>query len=136
MPFFGQELLLAARDDEGTGGRAYLAAQESVTIARRALTTLFEQHDVDALIAPVTGRAWRIDYAKGDEFAVSSSDIAAVTGFPSIAVPTAIVAELPLGIALIARPGQEPLLVALAAALEQRRGPLPEPRFLPTFGGE
>jgi amidase len=136
MPFFGQELLLAARDDEGTGGRAYLAAQESVAIARRALTSLFEQHELDALIAPVTGRAWRIDYAQGDEFAVSSSDIAAVTGFPSIAVPTAIVDELPIGIALTARPGQEPLLVALGAALEQRRGPLPEPSFLPTLSGE
>ena len=79
------------------------------------------------------GRAWRTDYANGDEFSVSSSSIAAVTGYPSIAVPITVVDELPLGVALIAAPGREALLVALAAAIERERGPFPQPRFLPSI---
>jgi hypothetical protein len=35
-------------------------------------------------------------------------------------------------VSLIARPGQESLLLALATAIERQRGPFPEPRFLPT----
>jgi hypothetical protein len=36
-------------------------------------------------------------------------------------------------VALIGKPGSEPLLLALAAAIERRRGPFPEPRFLPSL---
>ena len=56
-----------------------------------------------------------------------------MTGYPSIAVPVAVVDELPLGVALIGKPGREALLVALAAAIERERGPFPEPRFLPSI---
>jgi amidase len=133
MPFFGQELFIAARDDEGTAAPAYAAAQNAVTAARTVLAALLAERDLDALVVPVNDRAWRTDYASGDEFSVSSSSIAAVTGYPSIAVPIAVVDELPLGVALIASPGREEMLVALAAAIEQQRGPFPEPRFLPSI---
>jgi amidase len=133
MPFFGQELLLAARDNAGTAAPAYTIAQNSVTAARAALAALLAERDLDALVAPVNSRAWRTDYANGDAFGVSSSSIAAVTGYPSIAVPIAVVDELPLGVALVAAPGRESLLVALATAIERERGPFPQPRFLPSL---
>jgi amidase len=133
MPFFGQELLIAARDHAGVTGAAYVAAQNAVAAARSELAVLFAERNLDALIAPTNSRAWRIDYAAGDEFRVGSSSIAAVTGYPNVTVPVAVVDELPLGASLIGKPGEESLLLLLAAAIEQQRGEFPEPHFLPTI---
>jgi amidase len=132
MPYFGQELLLAARDGGGAGSPQHVAASRTTEEARSALAALMREHDLDALIAPTNGPAWRIDYARGDGFGVSSSSIASVTGYPSMTVPVALAGELPLGVSLIGKPGEESLLFALGVAIEQARGPFPEPRFLPS----
>jgi amidase len=134
MPHFGQELLVAARDSGGTADPGYEVAQATVAAARAALAAVFAERDVDALVAPANGRAWRTNYATGDEHSVSSSAIAAVTGYPNVTVPVGLFDELPLGVSLIGEPGQESLLLGLAAAIEQQRGPFPEPRFLPSIG--
>ena len=133
MPHFGQSLLLAARDGAGPASADYVRALELAAASRAALADLFREHDVVALVAPVNARAWRIDYAAGDALSVGSSRIAAFSGYPSIAVPADLRAELPLGVALIGRPNDEATLLAIAAALERERGPFPEPRFLPTI---
>jgi amidase len=130
MPHFGQELFLAAHASEGTRSREYRAAQGTVFAARAALAGLFSAHALDALIAPANARAWRTDYAAGDALGVSSSRIAAVTGFPSVAVPTELVGELPLGVALVSLPGHESALLTIAAAVELARRPFPPPRFV------
>jgi amidase len=132
MPFFGQDLFIAARDHAGTGGAGYAAAQNSVAMAREGLASLFADRDLDALIAPTNSRAWLTNHSSGDEFRVGSSSIAAVTGYPSMTVPVALVRELPLGVSLVGKPGDESVLVLLATAIERQRGPFPEPRFLPT----
>jgi amidase len=134
MPHFGQELLLAARDGGGTANAGYAAALQTITAARTTLAELLAEHDLDALVAPTNGRAWRTDHAVGDKFGPSSSRIAAATGYPSVTVPVQLANELPLGISLIGKPGAESLLLALGAAIERERGPFPEPRFLPTIG--
>ena len=133
MPFFGQELFIAARDNDGVTAPAYVAAQNTVATARNGLAALFAEQNLDALLAPTNGRAWRIDYAAGDEFRVGSSSIAAVTGYPNVTVPVALVGELPLGVSLIGKPDEESLLLLLATAIEQQRGAFPEPRFLPSI---
>ena len=132
MPHFGQELLLAAHASAGAAGPDYAAALETAAAARTALAALFAEQRLDALVAPANARAWRTNLTAGDTFAVSSSGIAAVSGYPSIAVPVAIANELPLGIALIGKPREESQLLALAAAIERQRGSFPEPRFLPS----
>jgi amidase len=133
MPHFGQELFIAARDSGGTATPRYAAAVRVTQEARSALEALMREHELDALIAPTNSRAWRIDHARGDSFGVSSSSIAAVTGYPSLTVPVALANELPLGVSLIGRPGEEAKLFAFGIALEQARGPFPEPRFLPSI---
>jgi amidase len=133
MPHFGQELLIAARDAGGTADAGYAAASRAAAAARTALAELFAKQSLDALVAPTNDRAWRTDYAAGDSFGTSSSSIAAVTGNPSMSVPVALADELPLGISLIGKPGEESVLSALGAAIERERGPFPEPRFLPTI---
>lgn len=133
MPHFGQDLLIAARDSGGTADAAYSAALQTTADARSALAALFAEHDLDALVAPIGGRAWRIDYAKGDELAASSSSIAAVTGYPSVTVPVALAEALPLGVSLIGKPREESLMLTLGETIERERGPFPEPRFLPSL---
>ena len=133
MPHFGQEFLLAARDNGGTVDAAYGAAQQTAAGARTALAELFAERDLDALVAPTNGRAWRTNYATGDTFGTSSARIAAVTGYPSLTVPVELADELPLGVSFVAKPGEESSLLALGAAIERERGAFPEPRFLPSI---
>jgi amidase len=135
MPHFGQELLLAARDGGGTADPAYATARETAAAARTTLATLLTERDLDALVAPTNGRAWRTDHAAGDaDGRVSSSSIAAFTGYPSLTLPVQLAGELPLGVSLIGKPGEESSLLALAGAIERARGPFPEPRFLASVG--
>jgi len=133
MPYFTQSLLLAARDDPGIASADYVRALELVAASRAAFAGLFRERDVVALVAPVNARAWRTDYTAGDTLSVGSSRIAAVTGYPSIAVPADLSAELPLGVAFIGRPNDMATLLAITAAFERERGPFLEPRFLPTI---
>jgi amidase len=132
MPHFGQELMLSARDGGGTRDAGYAAAIDTAAAARATLAALFDELDLDALVAPTNGRAWITDYAAGDRFSTSSARIAAVTGYPSVTVPVALAGGLPLGISLIGKPDGLPSLLSLGARLESARGPFPEPGFLPT----
>jgi amidase len=130
MPHFGQDLLRAASEAPEVGTPQYAAAKSVIAAARDRLLALFEAQRITVLVAPANSRAWRTNYTEGDRFAVGSSSIAAIAGFPAIALPTMLDRELPLGVNLIARPGDEPALLAIAAAIEARRGSFPEPRFL------
>jgi amidase len=133
MPHFAQELLLAARDGAGTADANYAAALRTAADARNALATMFREQSLDALVAPTNSRAWRTDYDAGDRSGgASSSSIAAVTGSPNVTVPVVLANQLPLGISLIGKAGDEPVLIMLAAAIERERGPFPEPEFLAT----
>jgi Asp-tRNA(Asn)/Glu-tRNA(Gln) amidotransferase A subunit family amidase len=53
-----------------------------------------------------------------------------LTGFPALTLPMHFSQEkLPIGVQLIARPNEEKLLLAVAASLEQHRGPFPHPHL-------
>ncbi|MEO8466392.1 MAG: amidase family protein [Gammaproteobacteria bacterium] len=132
MPLFGQELFLEAQASNGTADPRYQLATAAIATARSALAAEFERHNLAALVAPVNAPAWRNDLSPGDRIPVSSSSIAAVSGYPSVVLPFTMAGELPLGIAIIGRPGTEALLLEIAALAERVRGPFPEPRFLPT----
>jgi Asp-tRNA(Asn)/Glu-tRNA(Gln) amidotransferase A subunit family amidase len=49
-----------------------------------------------------------------------------------VVVPVDLVGDLPLGVALIVRPGDEATMLTIGAALEDLRGPFPGPQFLPS----
>ncbi len=132
MPLFGQELFLEAQASGGKADPRYQLATAAIASARSALAAEFDRRDIVALVAPVNAPAWRSELSAVDRIPVSSSSIAAVSGYPSVVIPFAMAGELPLGIAIIGRPGSEPLLLEIAALAERTRGPFPEPRFLPT----
>jgi amidase len=132
MPHFGQELFeqaLAATDEA-----AYRAALEASNVGMRArLDGLLTQHALDALVAPTNSPAWKTDWINGDSFSLSSSSLAAVSGYPSVAVPAGLVHGLPVGIAFIGPPQSEALLIEIASVFERARKPLPRPEFPPTL---
>ncbi|MEQ8204586.1 MAG: amidase [Woeseia sp.] len=131
MPIFGQELLIMADAKGPLTEAAYLnALADSKSISRDGINDAFEEHQLDALIAPSNGPAWLTDHINGDTFSVGSSSLAAVSGYASITVPAGQVQGLPVGLSFIGGAYSEGELIRLAYAFEQgsaaRRAPDPE----------
>ena len=130
MPLFGQEHFEAAQATEGVPCPAYAAAlADSVGTMRQAVDEMFQSHDLRALIAATNGPAWKI--GESERGHVSSSTIAAVAGYPSIAVPAALVDDLPVAVSFIGLPQSEADLVGIAMAFEEARGVFPSPLYSP-----
>jgi amidase len=133
MPHFGQDLLIAAEQHGTLEEPAYReAVRGSTEHVRTLVERAFDEGRLDALVAPANGPAWRTDWATGDQFGVSSSSIAAISGYPSVTVPAELAGELPLGVVFIGKPFEEQLLLEIAAAFESERGAFPGPRYLTT----
>ena len=130
MPLFGQEHFHAAEATEGLDCPAYrTAVAESVDVMRQAVDRMFRTHDLRALIAATNGPAWKV--GESERGHISSSSIAAVSGYPNIAVPWALVEGLPVAVSFIGLPHSEPDLVGMAMAFEEARGAFPSPEYSP-----
>lgn len=120
MPHFGQEVLLAANATGGLDDAEYLDALDaSGGAARRALDAVFEEHELDALVAISNGPAWMTDIVNGDSFHIGSSSYAAISGYPSVTVPAGFVSGLPIGLSFIGEAFSEQQLIGIAYAFEQ-----------------
>ena len=130
MPLFGQEHFEAAQATEGLDCPAYrVAVADGVGTMRQAVDRLFRSHDLHALVAATNGPAWKI--GESERGHVSSSTIAAVAGYPSVALPCALVDHLPVAVSFIGLPGSETNLVGMAMTFEEARGAFPSPGYLP-----
>ncbi len=79
------------------------------------------RHD---LRGPLQVDGQRVDYATSFGYA----EVASIAGLPAVTVPvTRTSAGLPVGVQLLGRPFDEPLLLAVARLLEQARGAFPHP---------
>ncbi|MDA8298243.1 MAG: amidase family protein [Actinomycetota bacterium] len=135
LAHFGQDLFERALSLGGRGGTAYGPARErNLAWARSAcLEPTFE--GLDVLLAPAWGPAWKSDLVLGDPGSPASPACrpAAIAGWPIATVPIALVEGLPVGVALVARPGGEAALVALAAAMERAVGLLEDGSLSPAW---
>ncbi len=120
LAHFGHDLFVLA---VATGGRA----NEQYEPARRralawALTRCLEPaiEGAVALMAPSFGPAWKSDLAIGGHpaFASHLTAAAAIAGWPILALPLGLVSGLPVGLALVGRPGAEADLLRMGAAIE------------------
>jgi amidase len=128
---FGDELFEEAATTAGLADPHYLQAKaEAKRLAGPdGIDRLLARDKLDALIAPTTGPAWRIDTVDGDHFPGSASTLPAVAGYPHLTVPMGQVRGLPLGISFIGTAWSEARLLQLGYAFEQAT----RARAAPTF---
>jgi amidase len=121
MPFFGQERMLAAQEKGPLTDAEYLdALADSKRIAQSGINNALQEHDLDALIAPTRGPAWMTDNVSGDRSSgISSSSLAAVSGYASITLPAGDILGLPIGISFFGAEFSDAQLIQFAYALEQ-----------------
>jgi len=121
MPFFGQERMLRAQSQGPLTDTEYLEALVlSKKISQNAIDNALKNHKLDALIAPTRGPAWMTDNVSGDHSSgISSSSLAAVSGYASITLPAGNVLGLPIGISFIGAEFSDAKLIQLAYAFEQ-----------------
>lgn len=132
MPYFGQEIILAAAEKGGLDSAEY---RDALTKARRiarqeGIDKTMDSHRLDAIIGPTGGPAWTTDLVNGDHFGGSSSTPAAVAGYPNVTVPAGFIHGLPVGISFFGRAWSEATLLRLAYAFEQATGHRRAPRLL------
>lgn len=136
MPFFGQEILIAAAEKGGLDSQEYKEALEKTRrlAGQDGIDKAMDTHSLDAIIGPTGSPAWVTDLVNGDNFGnVSSSTPAAVAGYPHITVPAGFVHGLPVGISFFGRAWSEPVLLRIAYAYEQATLHRKAPTFAPTL---
>ncbi|MGW8179531.1 MAG: amidase family protein, partial [bacterium] len=135
MPFFGQEILLEAQKRGPlTSAKYQEALAKNQRLARvEGIDFTMDKFQLDAIVAPTGGPAWKTDLVNGDHSVGGSSSCAAVAGYPNITVPAGFVQGLPVGISFFGRAWSEASLISLAFAFEQATKARSKPRFLPTL---
>jgi amidase len=118
---FGQEYFELADATKGIEDPSWLEARQ--TAQRLAgpdgIDRMIADNRLDALIAPTTGPASRIDFATGDHTNGRSSGLPAIAGYPHLTVPMGQVQGLPVGLSFIGPAWSELLLLGLGYAFEQ-----------------
>ena len=121
LAHFGHEFLIQAQGTQGCAGQDYIdaRARNLAWALQGCLEPGIEGWDV--LIAPSYAPAWKIDLVNGDQGLASPvTRPAAIAGWPIACVPMGLVEGLPVGLAIIARAGDETTLVRAAASIERR----------------
>jgi amidase len=138
MPYFKQEILIAAQNRASLASREYqLALMQAKTLSQDAIDGVMDKHRLDAIVGPSNGAAWPIDLVNGDGGSrnsyVATSSPAAIAGYPNITVPSGFLTALPLGISFWGRAFSEPTIIEIAYAYEQASRARRSPKMLSTF---
>ncbi|HLQ60864.1 MAG TPA: amidase [Candidatus Acidoferrales bacterium] len=136
MPYFGQERLEAAQAKGGLEENEYVQALAKSRLLSRELgiDASLAKHGVEALVAPTLAPAWTIDLLNGDRAVGSSSQAAAMAGYPLVTVPAGYAfGRLPVGITFMGTAFGERTLLRLAYAFETAAGAGRPPDLLSTL---
>ncbi len=133
LALFGQDLFVAAEATKGLDDPAYRAARAlCLQVARGGLDALFARFD--ALVAPTTSPAWKIDAVNGDRGGPSGpGSLAAIAGTPHLTVPMGAVAGLPVGLSFLGPAWSEARLLGYGHAYEAAAGGRVTPGFAPSI---
>ena len=137
MPYFGQEIFVAAEAKGDLNERAYQIAllQSKLMTQEQGIDAVMDKEKLDAIVAPSGGVAWMTDLVGGDCGVFESSSLAAVSGYPNITVPAGYVQGLPAGISFFGKAFTEPTLIKIAYSFEQATKARRAPKYLPTYAG-
>ncbi len=78
--------------------------------------------DVDCFIAPCYSPAWKNDLVLGGSGSARWSQVkkaSSIAGWPIATVPMGVIDGLPVGLSIVARPGDETIMLAVAAGFER-----------------
>jgi amidase len=129
---YGDQLVLEAALSAGTiWDDFYLETlQQNLATARdEGIDWAMDEYQVDALVAPTAGLPTLLD-PYDDGFTGSSSQLAAMAGYPSITVPIGLYNAMPVGLHLFGRAFSEETLLRLAYGLERALPGREAPRYL------
>lgn len=120
MPYFRQEILERSEEKGTLDSKDYKEALNKIlTISRKAIDGLMQEHGLVTICGPATGPSWCTDLVNGDSFTgYGMSSAAAIAGYPAVTVPLGNVHGLPVGILFIGRAYSEGELLAIAYAYE------------------
>jgi len=132
MNFYNQRYLEMAQEKEDLESDDYKKTLVEMLKGSRenGIDRVMNEHNLDAIIAPTGGPAWKTDHTNGDSFHVGSSSPAARAGYPNITIPMGFIEELPVGISFFGRAWSEPLLLEIAYSYEQGTNHRKAPKFL------
>jgi amidase len=135
MPFFDQEIFLAAQQKGDYDSGEYKNALENVlrSTGPEGIDKVLGKYELDAIIAPTGAPAWPTDVINGDHYVGGSSSPAARSGYPNITLPMGFIHGLPVGISFFAGAFSEPKLIGFAYAFEQATKHRKAPEFILTF---
>ncbi len=132
--WFGHEHFLEAMETGGRSGPQYAEARRRnlAWAVETCLTPGIEGADV--IIAPAYGPTWKSDLPVGGHPGPASpvTTPAAIAGWPILSLPMGLVDQLPVGLAIVGRPGSEWMMLDAATHLEKiihAESPLPEPQW-------
>jgi amidase len=129
---FGQELFEQAALAPGPGDAEYRKQRSTATaLARRSVDEVLAASDLDAIVSPTNGPAWRTTYGSGDDFEIGSSMPAAVAGYPNVTVPAGFAGELPIGLSFFAGRWADAEVLSFAAGFEHEADARRPPHYLP-----
>jgi amidase len=136
MPFFGQELFVAAQARGPLSDPQYLEAHARALRRARSegIDAALAKDHLQVLVAPTVGPAWTTDLVNGDHVLGGGvTTPAAVAGYPHISVPMGSVHGLPVGLSFIGAAFSEEQLIGCAYAYEQASHAREPPRFAATL---
>ena len=131
LKHFGQQLFTRAEATDGLESPVYKKAlEENRRLAGpEGIDRLLGEHRLDALIAPSTGRAFKIDFENGDRFQGGQMRLAAVSGYPHLTVPMGLAGDLPIGLSFIGTAWSEARLLSLGHAFEKKANARRKPNY-------
>ncbi|WP_235295929.1 amidase [Portibacter marinus] len=129
---FDHQLLKRSNERGDLSSKEYRSALDSIVLTSRkeGIDRVMDQFNLDAIVAPTGGPAWKTDHENGDAYDIYSSSPAAISGYPNITVPMGFIDELPVGMSIFGRPWTEGKLIEIAYDFEQRTNHRKSPKYL------